>query len=210
MNVYSTEDEQVAQLKRWLKDFGPAVIIGVILAVAIGFGWRYWQSYTLRTHQAAAVIYTNMMGYELDKNDMQAGLMAKELVKDYHRTPYADFASLLLAKFAVKEKNYKLANQHLNWALNNASNNSIQQIARIRLAKIAIQQNQAQQALTLLQTVNDKTMVGLINSVKGDAYLALKQPGKAKAAFQLAVKSLPANGDPILQMKLENLPSGVK
>jgi len=54
MYVPESEDEQLEQLKGWLRDYGPSFIIGVVLALAIGFGWGYWQKRQLRISQSAS------------------------------------------------------------------------------------------------------------------------------------------------------------
>jgi predicted negative regulator of RcsB-dependent stress response len=70
-----------------------------------------------------------------------------------------------------------------------------------------IAENKANDSLTLLTQVDDKSFSGLIDEVRGDAYLATNDKTKARAAYQLALSELP-NAEvvrPLLQMKYDNL-----
>lgn len=206
MDVYSTEQEQIALLKRWLKIYTPPIILGIIIAVAIGFGWNRWQSAKIQTTEAASVAYVNMIGATLDHLDSEAALMANSLIEKYSGTPYAQFASLLLAKQAAENGTYDEAAKRLNWIISKASIPSIKQIAKIRLAKVDIAEGNPQAALTLLEIIDDNAYLGMIAGVRGDAYLALKQPEQAKAAYAAAAKALPPSAGALIQMKLANLP----
>jgi predicted negative regulator of RcsB-dependent stress response len=58
-----------------------------------------------------------------------------------------------------------------------------------------------------LEKISDKHFIGLINEVRGDAYLALNKPTNARESYRAALTEIP-NAEvnrPILQMKLDNL-----
>ena len=58
-----------------------------------------------------------------------------------------------------------------------------------------------------LKTVEDKNFNGLIDEVRGDAYLAMNDKDKARQAYQQALEDLP-NAEvirPLLRMKYDNL-----
>ena len=42
MNEYETEEQQVEALKRWWKENGASLIIGLVVGVSGLFGWRYY------------------------------------------------------------------------------------------------------------------------------------------------------------------------
>lgn len=205
MEVYSTEQEQIAQLKRWLKSYGPPVILGIIIALAAGFGWRYWHAYKIRRGDTASVAYVNMIGATLDHLDKEAAQFAQTLRTKYSSTPYAKFASLLLAKQAVDKGRYSEAATRLTWVMNNADNKSIKQVAKIRLATVLLAQKKPKLALNALKTVNNKTYIGLVNETRGDAYLALQKTQQAKKAYHAAQMALPPSAAGIIEMKLANI-----
>ena len=42
---YLTDDEQLEEVKRYVREYAPVLIIGALLGAGGLFGWRYYQSY---------------------------------------------------------------------------------------------------------------------------------------------------------------------
>jgi predicted negative regulator of RcsB-dependent stress response len=205
VDVYSTEQEQIALLKKWLKTYAPCVIAGVIVALAVNFGLQHWHTKKLQMTEAASVAYVNMVGATMDHLDSEASLIANSITQKYSNTPYAQFASLLLAKQAAENGAYDEASKRLTWVMDKTEVPAIKQVARIRLAKVEIAAQQPEAALTLLKTIDDPAYLGMIEEARGDAYLALKQTANAKAAYLSAEHKLPASNAALIQMKLANI-----
>lgn len=207
MTEYLTEQEQIEQLKNWVKQYGFTILVGILLAVLIITGWRWTQNHHDKRLLHASAIYDEMLSDRLQNNSADAAIQANKLVKDYARTPYAKIAALLLAREASAKKQYPEAIRQLEWVIAHSDNSALRQIARIRMARIAIMQQQPQNALKILTTVNEESFNGLTDEIRGDAYLALHNPTAARHAYQLALHELP-NAEvtrPILQMKYDNL-----
>lgn len=207
MTEYLTEQEQIQQLKNWLKQYGPAIITGILLALLISYGWRYWQDYRYRILSHASSNYDEMISARAQGNLQATHIQANKLLTHYAHTPYAQMAAFMLAREAVQNKNYAEAIHQLEWVMNHSSDRALHQIAVIRLARIYIEQKQPVTALSLLKKVKDEAFIGLIAEVEGDAYLALNDRDAARKSYQTALNKIP-NADlsrPILQMKLENL-----
>lgn len=202
-----TEQEQIQQLKTWLKRYGPTVLIGIVIALVISFSWRAWQQHRNKVLLHASSVYDEMLTARAENNPNEAILQAKKLLNHYSNTPYADIAAFILARDAIVKKNYSEAISQLTWVMNHAKNHSIRQIARLREARVLISQKNPQEAINLLKKINDKTFMGLIDEIRGDAYLAMNDKISARQSYEKAVKELP-NSEiirPILQMKFENL-----
>ena len=60
MEIYETEEEQVAALKDWWKENGTSVITGVIAAVLIVAGWNFWQSHQKDKMSQASTVYQQL------------------------------------------------------------------------------------------------------------------------------------------------------
>lgn len=207
MTEYLTEQEQIQQLKTWLKQYGPTVVLGIVLALIMTTSWRYWQNYHNKVLIHASSIYDEMLTLRAQNNTSGALAQAQKLLSHYRKTPYADMASLLLARDAVLKKNYPEAIQQLNWVINHSTNSSIREIARIRMARILLAEQKPDEALDLLKKRDDKNYIGLVDEVRGDAYLIQHNPTAARHAYQLALQELP-NAEvtrPILEMKYANL-----
>lgn len=207
MSEYLTEQEQIQQLKTWIKQYGFTILGGIIIAILVTSGWHYWQDYRNRILSHASIVYDEMLTLRAQNNTDSANVQAKKLLSHYPRTPYAQMAAFTLARDAVLKKNYPEAITQLNWVLDHSSEHALKEIARIRLARILITENKPDAALDTLKKVEDNSFIGLINEVRGDAYLALKNPALARNAYQLALTEIP-NAEisrPILQMKYDNL-----
>ena len=142
---YLTEEEQVERLRAWWKEYGLAIIAGIIIAIVVVITWRYYNAYETRKSQAASLIYTTMVNSVLSQQTQSAQQAANALVTEYASTPYAAYAALWLAKQAVMQKQYQQAITQLNWVLDHSSAKAIEQVARLRLAQINLQLNQPQQ-----------------------------------------------------------------
>src|SRR5829696_2190871 len=109
-----------------------------------------------------------------------ASELANNLLTEYKNTPYADMAALYLAKTEVDKNNYQAAQTHLNWLIKHSDSAAIKQIAKDRAARIYIVAKKPQEALDLLTKVNDESYISAIESIRGDAYLALGNKIKAR------------------------------
>lgn len=207
MTEYMTEQEQIELLKNWIKQYSLVILAGVALAMLAISGWRYWQQreYKINTH--ASAVYDEMLTMRAQSNLQATEVQAEKLFTHYPKTIYSQMAAFMLARDAVINNNFPLAEKNLEWVLDHSQVKALTEIARLRLARVYIAENRANESLHLLETINDPNFSGLINEEKGDAYLALHQPDEARAAYSKALDALP-NAEvirPLLQMKYDNL-----
>ncbi len=207
MSEYLTEQEQVELLKRWIKQYALVILAGVAIAIAIISGWRYWQQRQTRILNHASSVYEDMLSMRSQNNAAGTLVQAQKLFTHYHKTVYGDLAALTLARDAVLKKDNTEAKKQLTWVIDNSSVKSFRQIARLRLARLQLAERKPEASLATLDKVEDKAFLGLVNEIKGDDYLALKQQDKARKAYADALETLP-NAEvlrPLLQMKYDNL-----
>lgn len=210
MTEYLTEQEQVEQLKNWLKEYGLTVLLGIGLAFLLVSGWHYWQNAREKTLYHASAMYDEMLTLRTQNNMVAANRQAQKLMSHYAKTPYAQMAAFTLARNAVLNKNMAAAHEHLNWVRHHSKEAPLREIARLREARLYIEEKKPDAALALLTTIDDQSFIGLIDEIKGDAYLAMHDPVSAKSSYQLAIKELPQAEAirPVLQMKFDNLTPG--
>ena len=60
MSAY-TDQEELEKLKAWWKNYGGALLIGVVLGLGILFGHKYWTQYQEERRAAASEIYEQML-----------------------------------------------------------------------------------------------------------------------------------------------------
>ncbi len=202
-----TEQEQIELLKNWIKQYSLVILAGVVIAIIAITGSRYWQQRQNKILSHASAIYDEMLTRRA-QNDAETTLVqAQKLYTHYPKTVYGQMAAFMLARDSVVKKNYPEAQKYLYWVLDHSSLSSIQQIARIRLARLFIAENNPQKAIEILQVINNKSFDGLVDEVKGDAYLKMNHVEMAHSSYQQALSELP-NAEsirPLLQMKYDNL-----
>ena len=207
MTEYLTEQEQIQQLKSWIKQYGLTVLAGIVIAVVITSGFRYWQNYRNKILFHASAIYDEMLTARAQNNTQGAITHAKKLLNHYSSTPYSKMAALMIAEDATLNKNYSDALTQLDWTIDHSKDNALREIARTRKARIFIAENKPDDALTTLEKLDDTHFIGLVDEIRGDAYLAKNDNTSARQSYQLALEELP-DADvarPILQMKYDNL-----
>lgn len=210
MTDYLTEQEQIELLKSWIKQYSRVILLGVLLAMICIFGWRFWQQREIKVTTRASKIYDEMLTARAQNDTLATAAQAKKLEKHYAKTVYGNMASLMLARDAVTKKKYDEASALLSDVMQHGQIPGIKQIARLRLARLYLTLNAPQKSIGILKKIDDKTFIGLIEEVRGDAYLLMKNNKLARQSYQAALTLLP-NADttrPLLQMKFDNLATG--
>ena len=201
------EYEQGEQVRKWIKENGIAVVVGVALALALIFGWRQWQSHRKSTEIQAASQFAVVQNAMQANNQQTLGAALGDLQKNYAKTPYAAFASAAAAEYEVGKNDLKQAVQNLQWAVAHSKQPALRDLFSLRLARVLLAQDQAQQALTVLEKIPAGDFTSVAAELRGDAQLKLGKADAARAAYQEALAKLDkdAPGRNAVQMKLDNL-----
>ncbi|MGW8248426.1 MAG: YfgM family protein [Acidiferrobacterales bacterium] len=202
-----SEDEQVEKLKAWWKSYGNALIAGVALGLAVLFGGRYWQHQQAENAAEASALFDQMVYSIHEKNAQNSTAAGTKIINEYARTPYAGLAALVLARENYEHNEKEKAKKQLAWAIDNASEEGVRQVARIRLARIQLADDNVAGAEELLK---EDPLVGFeldFYEIKGDV---LKKKGDitgARAAYGKAIAHAASSGRYIekLQMKIDDL-----
>lgn len=201
------EYEQGERVRKWIKDNGLAVVIGVVLALVLIFGYRRWQAHTT-SHKIQAASQYAVLHKALQGGDKQSmGAALDNLQQNYADTPYASFGSVAVAEYDVGKNQLKPAAKNLKWAVAHSKQPGLKSLFELRLARVLLAQNKAQQALTDLGNIPAGDYASLTAELRGDALLKLGKPDAARGAYQDAMAKLGKNapGRSALQMKLDNL-----
>jgi predicted negative regulator of RcsB-dependent stress response len=134
---------------------------------------------------------------------------AQILMDKYPHSPYATLSQLLLAQQAVSQQQWAMAMKHLSWIAENSRNVIFKQLAQIRYVRLLLLQKKYDDALALLETVNEPSFYAVAQEITGDILL---EQGKIKSARQAYQQALAHSDDVIpawqfvLQMKINSLP----
>ncbi|MCK4608658.1 MAG: tetratricopeptide repeat protein [Gammaproteobacteria bacterium] len=211
MEGYVSDKEQIQLIKDWWKKHGTTILIAIVLVVGLSSGWRFWQSYKAKHAAEASVLYEQLLTAGINNKSADMKLYTDHLRKDYKHTPYASLASLMLAKADVATNNLGDAQKDLAWVVKHGKPDSIQQIARLREARVLLANNKAKQALKLLDKVDDKAFMPAISEARGDIYASQGNKAKALQQYKISLQESPKNSvlTPALQMKINQLKGNI-
>lgn len=134
MSGYETEAEQVEALKRWWKDNGRSVLAGVAIALVAVIGWYQWQDYQRGQSLDASAAYETVVS-RITAGDTAGAAEAVAQLREGNGA-YAVLASLRLAGALVADGELERAEEALNWARDNAPDDGMGRLARVRLAQV--------------------------------------------------------------------------
>lgn len=198
------DNDDVARLKSWWSSNGTAAVAGIVLGVVLLAGWYGWSWYSERQDAHAADLYAQIEQGVATKN-VTSGLVngVKSLEDNYAGTAYASAAAMTLAAYYVRKDKLDSAYPHLDWAMQNASEKGMRQIARVRAARVRWAQGKPAAALKLLAAKHPAAFDALYEELTGDIHAAQGDRAAAHSAYAKAIKSLPENASPqALQQKM--------
>ena len=193
MDSYRTEEEQLEALKRWWKEHGRSALVGVVLALGLGFGWQFWQGQRHSATEDASAIYQQML-LALSGEDTQGAepvqALARRLKASHPGTTYARFAALHLARLAVLAGEPEQAEVELRWVLSMArAGDDLHQVATLRLARLLASRGDTDRALELL-AAGSGDYEASYSIARGDIFLQLNREPEALAAYETALAAL--------------------
>jgi len=199
------EEQQLERLREWWKQYGKALIAGVVMAIVAAVAVQSWRVNQKEHREAASTEYSQMLGL-VDSDPKQAMGVADRLASDYDDTVYASLAALLHARLAADQGEWDTAAKQLQWVLDHDGEEGLVHIARLRLARVMLQQGKADKALALLKGIDAPAFRSEYDEVRGDAYLAQGDKAKAHDAYAKAMAGASLQRDThLLQMKLDDL-----
>jgi len=207
MDANLTDDEKLAELKKWWGENGGSIITGVVLGLAVLFGSKAWFAYQDRKAETASNIYTTLM-VALERGESQIVTeKAGVLVSDYTGTPYATLAALALARMNIEAGELAVALSHLQWVIDNSGSDISRETARLRLARVMVAMDDLDGALVVLdQAVPGSSFNPLYTEVRGDIDVARGDLAAANKTYEsaLAMTASDAPGRHLLQLKYDS------
>lgn len=221
MEVYKTEDEQIESLKKWFRDNGRQLVIGMLVAAVAAFGIFSWQQRQQYQRETASMEYQNLLQAiraidanttDADKSKEQiatARHLAETLKSNFERSTYAQFAALFKARLAADDNDLAQAETELTWVLAHKPSDEMRALTQLRLARVLHAKGNDEGALAQLDETKAAGYASAYLQLKGDIAQARGDLGAARAAYMRAQElekqmSAPMN-NPLLEMKLRDL-----
>ncbi len=201
------EHEQGELVRKWLRDNGSSILIGVGLGLLLIFGWQQWRSHQAR-HQAEAAVQYDAMTKAVQAKDAAAIGKGFELLKnDYADTAYAVFAAMQQAEAALGNGDKTAALTAATWAFEHAKVDALKGLAGLRLARLKLGEGDPQAALDIAARLPKDGYGPMIDELRGDALHSQGKNDEARGAYQSALQSLEAAAPnrTSLEMKLNAL-----
>ncbi|ADU70226.1 YfgM family protein [Pantoea sp. At-9b] len=204
MEVYSNENEQVDALRRFFANNGKALAVGVIIGIAALGGWRFWASHEAGNDKAASAEYQKLTSAM--QADKPQTLEAVASFASENNNTYGALASLDLAKQYVETNQLDKAIALLQSGLKDTKDANLQAVINLRLARIQLQQNQADAALSTLNNVKGDGWTAIVADIRGEALLSKGDKQGARDAWSKGAESQASPAlKQMLQMKMNNL-----
>ena len=184
MDDLLSEKEQLEQIRSWWSTYGGYVIGGLGLGIALLAGINYYQSSQFEAQMEGSGLYESLTEHVANGNLDAAEEVAGQLSTDYAKTSYAAQAQLAMARLYMDKNRDQDAADALRSVVDGTAGEEIKLVARARLARVLLYQNQPQEVVDLLEGQESASFAAIFNELLGDAYHALGRIEDAQAAYQ--------------------------
>lgn len=205
-----SEKEQLDAMRTWWSENGRYVIGGVVLGVAILYGWNQWRSGISSAQMEASEMYEEVMTGVGDGNAEAAAAAGALLFENHPGTAYASQGRLAMARLYMDKGRDQDAVIVLQGLVDEDPDSEVGLVGRLRLARVLLYQDKAEEVVALLEDNLDNAFSSRFNEVLGDAYAALGSYAEAADAYSAAMvdSQSPSTVDTnLIQLKMNDLPS---
>ena len=189
MAAYDLEEqEQLATLKAWWAENGNLVLTTVSLVLLVLAAWQGWNYYQRNQAAQASAAYDSVQKAARSGDLKQVRESAGAILEHYPRTTYAAMAALVSAKAHFQSGDLKTAHAQLAWVAENSKDEGFQDLARLRLASVMLDEKAYDDALKTLDTKHGPAFDALFLATRGDVLVAQGKVDEAGAAYKSALE----------------------
>jgi predicted negative regulator of RcsB-dependent stress response len=205
---YHEEQESIESLKVWWAKWGNAttwIVLVVLLAAAAWNGWNFWQR---RQAAEAAVLYDQVQQAVAANDKALVSRVSADMEDKFGGTAYAQMTALAAAKALYAAGDSAGAKAQLQWAIDHAKDDEYKQIAKLRLSLVLLDEKAYDAGLKVLDDAPMDAFKGLVSDRRGDLLAAQGKRDDARAAYKVALDTLPATDSSarqLVQFKLDAL-----
>jgi len=188
MSTYDLEEqEQLAALKAWWQENGTLVLTVLCVVLVALAGWRGWNYYQRNQAVHASGLYDVVQKAAAAGDLSQVREAAGSIIEHYPRTTYAAMAALVSAKANFDGGDLKTAHAQLAWVAEHANDANLQDIARLRLVSVMLDQKAYGDALKVLDAKHGAAYDALFLAARGDVLVAQGKKDEARSAYKAAL-----------------------
>ena len=201
------DDEDLAKLKAWWKENGRSIVVGVVLGLGGMVGWNFWQDHRETQSEEASEMYAGILEAAAEERHDDVRAQAALLLAEFPDSGYATLAALIASASAAAQGQPAEARQRLAWIEEHAPRDGYRDLARIRLARVLLDEDDPQAALDALDRVGSDAFDAVTGELRGDIHRVQGAPEEARAAYQavLAGEATLPSARTRVRMKLDDL-----
>ena len=188
------EQEQVDQLKAFWQQYGNLITWTLILALGAFAAWNGWNWWQRDQAVKASAMFDELERAAQSADAERSARVFGDLKERFPRTAYAQQGALLTAKVQADKGQTDAALATLAWVSENAGEDEIRTVARLRAAGLMLDKKQYDAALAQLdaaaQGKGAQAFEGLVADRRGDVLLAQGKKEDARKAFEAAYKAM--------------------
>jgi len=186
VDEYLSEREQAEQLRHWLRENWIWMLSGVALTLGGYYGYQWWESRQSSRSLAAEQRFAAMLD-ALGQNQRDEGVrIAGEVTSEFAGTPYADQATLVMARIDVEAGDFASAETRLASVAGESGDPDLRVVARLRLARVQLAQGRHDDALATLDAASTPAIEPRIEELRGDVQLARGDKAAALESYRKA------------------------
>jgi len=205
-----SEKEQIEQFRSWWSEYGAYVIGGIVIGAGMLFGINYYQNAKLAAQLNASTAYETLLVQIVDGDLDEAESTANEIASLYSETSYVGQSGLAMARLYMDKNRDQDAADALKAVIDGNANDELKHVARLRMARIYLYQDKAQEVVDMLATQDAGAFAAAYGEILGDAYTALGRIAEAEDAYQKILMDASSQGtvdQQLVQWKALDLPA---
>jgi len=208
VEIYETEEQQVDAIKSYWSKNGNSIIAGIVIGLSGFVGFNFYKDAQLEKELTTSDNYQTLVESIQTKPDSFIA-SAEKFIAENKESSYSVLTALTLAHKSASHQDWPQVEKYLTTAIESSTDEGIKAIATIRLARVQIQLDKVDAALTALNALLPQSFKSSIEEIKGDAYLMQDKKELARTSYQDAIAATAGRAKPSLQMKLDDLTENI-
>jgi len=206
-DIFLSQEEQDERAKKWLKENGIAIAVGIALGFGGIFGYNQYKANKVASAESASSLFTSALNAVRDSQNADIDTQFSQLKEKYAGSSYASKVVLIKAA-QLTDSDYDAAYDEFQWVIDNAPEIGLVHTARIRQIKISIAKGELDQAIALTNQSSYDGFDSHYYELLGDINAQKNDPEAAASNYQSAIDSLSSTDTSysrILELKRDRL-----